>query len=172
MNARALPPLHSAAAPLRAHWQRLAAREQTLVLLAAALVGLALAWWVLLAPALHTWRSSAARHAEVDAQLRHMQQLQAQALQLRDAPRPQGGGAAVAALRASTTQILGAGAQLTAAGEQASVTLKGVPAEALAHWLAQARASAHAVPVQARLTRSAGAVPAWDGTLVLALPPG
>ncbi len=171
MNTRALPAWRQAAAPLRAQWQRMAAREQTLVLAAAALVGLALAWWVLLAPALQTWRTSAARHAALDAQLRHMQQLQAEAQQLQDAPRPQGEGA-LAALRASTTQLLGPAAQLTVSGEHASVTLQAVPPDALARWLAQARSGARAVPVQARLTRAAGTAPAWSGTLVLALPPG
>ena len=53
----------AALTPLSARWQRLAAREQTLVLLAAAVIGLALLWWLLLAPALQTWKTSAARHA-------------------------------------------------------------------------------------------------------------
>ena len=51
--------------------------------------------------------------------------------------------------------------------------LKGVPADAIAPWLAQLRNNARAVPVQVKLTRSsaapAGAV-LWDGTVVLALP--
>ena len=42
-------------AALRARWQALAPREQTLVLAAAGVVGLALLWWVALAPALAVW---------------------------------------------------------------------------------------------------------------------
>ena len=68
-------------------------------------------------------------------------------------------------------------------------TLRTAPARhaALAQWLAQARSNALAVPVEARLTRSAAAAagatppatlgnvpaaaaPRWDGSLVLALP--
>jgi len=158
-------------ANMRSHWAGLAAREQTLVLAAAALVGLALLWWLALAPALAQLRTSPARHAAVDAQLQRMQQLQAEALHLRDAPRPQGD-EALRTLRGSLAQQLGAGAQLQVAGDRATITLKAVPTETLAQWLAQARSQARAVPVQARLVRSGQSLPAlWDGQLVLALPP-
>lgn len=156
-------------AAARAHWARLAPREQSLVLAAAALVLLALAWWLLLAPALSTLKTSAARHAQADAQLRQMQLLQAEALQLQDAPRAQGGNPA-AALQAGVADALGKGGQLVLAGERATVTLRAVPAEALGLWLGQARASAHAVPLEAQLTRDAGTDATWSGTVVLALP--
>jgi len=156
---------------LRSHWAGLAAREQTLVLVATAVVGLALLWWLALAPALAQLRASPARHATVDAQLQRMQQLQAEALHLRDAPRPQGG-EALRTLQGSLAQQLGGAAQLQVAGDRATITLKAVPAETLAQWLAQARSQARAVPVQARLVRSGQSLPAlWDGQLVLALPP-
>lgn len=163
-------------AALQAAWQRLAPREQALVRAAAALVGLALLWWLLLAPALHTLRSAPAQHARLDAELQHMQALQAQAQQLQAQPRaaPQD---AARALQASVAQALGPGARLTLAGERASLALKGVGADALAAWLVQARSNAHAVPMEAHLTRSpapaAGAAAGpvrWDGTLVLTLP--
>jgi len=151
-------------------------------------VGLALLWWVALAPALATLRTAGPRHAELDAQLQRMQSLQAEAQQLQSAPRSARGDAA-AALRAALTQRLGTTAQLNVVGDRATVTLKAAPADALAQWLAQARSNARAAPVEARLTRStaaapraanapatlgspAPAVPRWDGTLVLALPPG
>ncbi|WP_422843957.1 type II secretion system protein GspM [Acidovorax sp. M2(2025)] len=174
---------------LRARWQALAPREQTLVLAAASVVGLALLWWVALAPALGTLRAAPARHAELDAQLQHMQSLRAEAQQLQSAPRSARGDAA-GALRSALTQRLGNTAQLHLAGDRATVTLKGAPADALGQWLAQARSNARTVPVEARLTRStaaaptgaaanaapvlgtpAAAMPRWDGTLVLALPP-
>ncbi len=157
---------------LRARWQTLAPRERSLVLAAAALLGLALAWWLLLAPALATARQSAARHAELDARLQRMQELQAEAERLKAAPRAQGGGDPQTALRASVTQHLGESARITVVGDRATITLKAAPAEALAQWLAQARAAARAAPVQAQLTRSpsAPASAAWDGTVVLALP--
>lgn len=48
--------IRPALAALRAHWARMAPREQSLVLAAAAVLGLALLWWVLLAPALQQLR--------------------------------------------------------------------------------------------------------------------
>ena len=158
-------------ANMRSHWAGLAAREQTLVLAAAAVVGLALLWWLALAPALAQLRASPARHAAVDAQLQRMQALQAEALHLRDAPRPQGD-EALRTLRGSLAQQLNPATQLQVAGDRATLTLKAVPAETLAQWLGQARSQARTVPVQARLVRSGQSLPAlWDGQLVLALPP-
>ena len=156
----------------RTHWDALAPREQTLAIAAAAVIALALLWWVLLAPALQTLRNSAAHHAELDAQLQHMQALQAEALQLKDAPRSQAGdGDALRTLNDSATRQLGAAAQLVAAGDRVTVTLKAVPAGSLAQWLTQARSAAHALPLEAKLTRSGDPAAArWDGTLVLALP--
>jgi general secretion pathway protein M len=56
-------------------------------------------------------------------------------------------------------------------GALATLTLKGVPAEALAQWLAQARVNAHATLKEARLLRGTAATPpTWDGALVLGLP--
>jgi len=167
-------------------WKALAPREQNLILAAGTVVAVALLWWLALAPALNTLRTAPARHAALDAQLQRMQSLQAEALQLQAAPR-NAPGDSVASLRASLTQRLGATAQLNLVGDRATITLKGAPADALAQWLAQARSNALAVPVEARLTRSAaaaaGATPPatlgnapaaaaarWDGSLVLALP--
>ena len=181
----AAPSTHASA--LRARWQALAPREQRLLLAASALVALALLWWLALAPALHTLRTAPARHASLDAQLHTMQALRAEAQQLQAAPAT-GRGDAAGALRTALAQRLGNTAQLNLVGDRATITLKGAPADALGQWLAQARSNARAAPVEARLTRStsaptAGAPPAllgnappemprWDGTLVLALPPG
>ncbi|WP_311221858.1 MULTISPECIES: type II secretion system protein GspM [unclassified Acidovorax] len=152
-NAAALVPA------LQARWRALARREQTLVLAAAGLVAVALLWWVALAPALQTLRAAPARHAALDAQLQHMQSLQAEALQLQSAPRARGGDA-LRTLQTSLTQQLGASAQLTTAGDRATVTLKAVSADALAQWLTQVRATARVVPLEAKLTRSAAPVAA------------
>ncbi|MFT4243411.1 MAG: type II secretion system protein GspM, partial [Acidovorax sp.] len=96
---------HNAA--LRARWQALAPREQALVLSAAALVALALLWWLAVAPALATLRAAPARHAALDAELQRMQTLQAEARQLQAAPRAARGDA-VGALRTALSQRLGA----------------------------------------------------------------
>ena len=177
-----------AATALRARWQALAPREQTLVLAAGGLVAFALLWWLAVAPALATLRAAPARHAALDAQLQHMQALQAEARQLQAAPRGARGDA-VGTLRTALGQRLGTTAQLNVVGDRATITLKGAPADALGQWLAQARSNARTAPVEARLARSAAApaattnapatlgsgpataLPRWDGTLVLALPP-
>jgi len=172
-------------AALRARWQALAPREQTLVLAAGGVIAFALLWWLAVAPALATLRAAPVRHAALDAQLQQMQALQAEAQQLQSAPRTARGDA-VGTLRTALAQRLGNAAQLNVAGDRATVTLKGAPADALGQWLAQARSNARAVPVETRLTRSAAApanagtpatlgnpataLPRWDGTLVLALP--
>lgn len=157
---------------LRTHWAALAPREQSLVLAAAAIVGLALLWWLLLAPALAQLRASPARHAAVNAQLQQMLSLQAEAQHLKAVPRPQPG-EALRSLQGSLTQQLSAATQLQAVGDRVTITLKAVPAEALAQWLSQVRSTSRATPVEARLVRASTATPTlWDGTLVLALPPG
>ncbi len=148
--------------PLKTQWQAMAPREQNFVLGAGALVSLAIVWWVAIAPALQTLRTAPARHAVLDTQLQRMRGLQAEAQQLQAAPRSTTGDA-VGALRNDLTQRLGTAAQLNVAGDRATVTLKAAPADALAQWLAIARSNARAVPIEARLTRSAataGAAPA------------
>ncbi len=159
---------------LRNFWDQLAPREKSAVLAAALLVGVALLWWVLLAPALQTLRSAEQQHAELDAQLQKMRGLQAEAQTLQASPKISYDDA-LRALESSVRQRLGASAQLNVAGDRATVTLKGTSADALAQWLAQARINARALPAEARLVRSAAAAgqvaaPAWDGTLVLSLP--
>ena len=72
---------------LQARWASLEARERRLVAICAALVGLALVWWIVLAPALKTLRQAPAEHARLDAQLQQMTTLQAQAKALQSQPR-------------------------------------------------------------------------------------
>ncbi|MES2608654.1 MAG: type II secretion system protein GspM [Pseudomonadota bacterium] len=151
-------------APLKAQWQAMAPREQNFVLGAAALVGLALVWWVGISPALQTLRTAPKRHAELDTQLQRMRSLQAEAQQLQATPRSSTGDA-TGALRNGLTQRMGTAAQLNVAGDRATVTLKAAPADALAQWLALARSNARAVPIEARLTRTiAPATPAAAGS--------
>lgn len=171
----------SPSSALQARWQTLAPREQNLLMVAAALVAVALLWWLALAPALQTLRGAGERHAALDAQLQRMQALQAEALQLQTLPRANPDNAQ-RALQSSVTETLGASARLVLTGDRATLTLRGTPADALAAWLAQARGNAQAVPQEMRLTRAQptegrNAPPAraaavrWDGTIVLALPP-
>lgn len=167
----------TASTPIAARWSQLAERERRLVTIAIALVATAALWWVGLAPAFTSLRSANARHRQVDTQLQQMQALQAQAKTLQAQPRLSHD-EALRALEASIKQGLGPAARLQVAGERATVTLKGVSAEALAQWLAQARVNARAAPSEARLVRTStvgapAATPSaatWDGTLVMSLP--
>jgi general secretion pathway protein M len=184
--------------PLAQRWAGLAAREKAMLAGAGLVVGLALLWWVALAPALQTLRAANAQHAQVDAQLQSMRLLAAEATALRG-QRALGYEESLRNLENSVKQTFGAGATLSVSDARASLTLKGVSADALAQWLSQARINARVVPSEARLQRSAAgaaapalapsskassasATPAsptasvspgpvlWDGVLVLALP--
>jgi general secretion pathway protein M len=55
---------------------------------------------------------------------------------------------------------LGPGASLVVNGDMATVQIKGASAAAVSQWLAQARVQAQALPVQARLGRSAASAAA------------
>lgn len=154
----------SALAPMQAWWRGLARREQTLVAVASALIGVALLWAVAVQPA---WRTLARAPAEIDrldAQLQAMQRLAAEAAELRAAP-PVTPDQAAAALRAATTR-LGDKAQLSLQGERATLTLTGVGTGALRDWLAEVRAGARARPVDANLSRAAQG---YSGTLSVAI---
>ncbi len=166
---------------LAARWAQLAERERRMVRIAITLVGAATLWWLGLAPALGSLRGADARHRQIDAQLQQMQTLQAQAKALQAQPKLSHE-EAVRALETSVKQGLGPSARLQVTGERATVTLKGVGADALAQWLTQARVNARAAPSEARLVRSASvggptsaspstSAATWDGTLVLSLPP-
>ena len=169
--------LASALGPPRARWRRLADREQNLALLAGLLVLATLLWLFSVAPSLATLRSADAEVKILNAQLQRMQAMQAQAQALQKLP-VLGFDDAVRALTTATRQTLGQAAQLSVAGDRASVTLKAASADALAEWLTQARLNARSLPLEARLVRALAAAPApaasgaaaWSGVLVMGLP--
>lgn len=158
--------------PLQARWRALQAREQAMVAGAAVLIGLAVLWWLLIAPALQTLHQADAQQRSLDSQLQKMLSLQAQAQALISQPKMTRDDA-LRALEASVKQRLGTTAQINIVGDRATVTLRNTPADALSQWLTQARVNARAIPAEVRLTRNSGTPggpAAWDGTLVLALP--
>lgn len=167
---RPLSRFSGATRSLGAAFQRLSPREQRAVALAAWVLGLGLLWWVALAPAIATLRQAGDRHAQLDRSLGQMQELAARAEVIRSqnaAPAP----AREVALKAleDATRALGTGAQLSLQGDQAQVTLREVPAQALAQWLQQVRVNARLLPVQAQMQRSdSGAT--WSGQVLLAGP--
>ena len=152
---------------LRARWALLDPRERALVAAAGGLVAFALLWWIALGPALVTWREADAQHRALDAQLAHMQRLQAQAKAMQALPR-QNPDDAMRQLETAIRQQLGASARSIIAGDRVTVTLANAPAAALAQWLAQVRTNARAIPGEAKLTRNAAG--GWDGSVVLTLP--
>ncbi len=166
----------SASRTLLTHWRGLSTRERAGLAAAAVTVSAALLWWLALAPALQILRSAPAQSSRLEAQLQSMRALQAQAQALQAQPKL-GRDEALRALEASVKQRLGNTAQLSVQGDRANLLLKGTTADALAQWLSQARINARATPVEARLQRSpastsptGNAPPAWDGTVLLALP--
>jgi len=150
---------------LQIRWRSVSPREQRLLMLAGVLVSLALLWWLALAPALAVLKAAPAQHRALDAQLQHMQRLQAQAKALQAQPvlLPEQARQALD----SAMAMLGSGAQMNVQFDRATVTLNAVPASALAQWLATVRQNAHSAPVEAHLVRNPAGN--WDGTLVLNL---
>jgi general secretion pathway protein M len=152
---------------LHARWATLAAREKLMVAAAAGVIVLALAWWVLVGPALGTLRSADAQRRTVDAQLQRMTALKGQAQALQSQPKI-AREEALRQLEQSVRQRLGPTGRVAVAGDRVTVTMGGASADALAQWLAQARTAARATPAEAHLTRNASG--AWEGSVVLALP--
>jgi general secretion pathway protein M len=153
---------------VKTRWAALGVREQRSLTLAAAVLGLALFWSVLLAPALRTLKSVDAQNAVLGKELERMQALQtrARALQAQPALAPK---ESLKALQTAATG-LGKNAVLQVVGEQATLTLKQVSATALAQWLTP-QAGAGLSPLEARLQREGSSTePLWSGTLVFRLP--
>ena len=150
-----------------ARWRALAPRERSMVLAAAAVVAVALFWWIGIGPAVGTLRSAPEAHRVLDAQVQQMQRLQAQAQAMQSQPR-QSHDEAMRQLEQVIRQQLGVSARYTIAGERVTVTLTGVNATALAQFLSQVRINARALPGEAKLGRNAAGT--WDGTVALTLP--
>ncbi len=153
-------------------WQRLQSREQWAVGAALGFVFSASIWVWLVKPALHTLSTAAAQHAVADAQLAAMQQMAAAAQAARSVPQVSTD-ESVRVLESLVKAQLGAGSGLSVAGDQASVTLKGVPAQSLLSFVQSARVQARALPAQVSLQRSAPAgtttAVLWDGRLTLSI---
>jgi general secretion pathway protein M len=152
---------------LRARWNAFAPREKWMIAAAAAVVAFAIVWMVAIGPALSTLRTAQDQRRALDMQVQRMLNLQAQAQSLQSQPKI-GRDEAVRQLELASRQRLGATGRLVISGDRATMTLAGTQADALAQWLAQARATARTLPAEAHLTRNAGGT--WEGTLVLNLP--
>lgn len=152
---------------LKAKWLATNPRERALVLVAAALVLLSLVWWTLIAPPLRVLRQASDQQRVLDADWQKMQGLQAQAQRMQALPKTSQD-EALRELQA-LTQRLGASAQLEVSADRVTLTVRAIPADALAQWLAQVRTTAHVQPAEVRLRRADSPVAGWDGVLVLGL---
>jgi general secretion pathway protein M len=148
------------------YWRQLKMSERRLILAAFWLILAALLWWLAIAPALKTIKEAPAQHRALDTQLQSMRALSAEAKSLKNQPKL-GLDEAQKALQSAVTQRFGSAAQLSLAGERATLTLKNANPQELAQWLTQVRVNARALPSEAKLTKNGEA---WDGTLVLNLP--
>lgn len=156
--------LRTARAQALTQWQALGERERLALLVAGVLLGLLVAWSLLLAPALRTLKTAPAELETLELQLQQMQAQAQEARQLRDMP-PVPPAQAEAALKASV-EHLGTAARLNITGDRAVVTLNGVTPPTLQAWLAEVRAAARARPVEATLSRGPNG---FTGNIVLGL---
>ncbi|HEY8047786.1 MAG TPA: type II secretion system protein GspM [Ramlibacter sp.] len=152
---------------LRARFNALAPREKLMVLAAAAVIVFALVWVLAIGPALATLRTADEQRRVLDGEMQRMAALKTQALALQSQPKPNRD-EAMRQLQQSVQQRLGTAGRMTISGDRVTVAVAGVPADALAQWLAQARSAAHSLPSDAHLTRNASGL--WEGNLVLVLP--
>ncbi len=162
--------LNSWGTVFRQRWSKLAQRERRAVALAASVVALGLVWLVLVGPALESLQRAQSQAALLDQSMETMLRLQQRAQMLQ---------AQVVAPQHDALQQLqkgvaamGSRATLQLLGEQVTVTLIGVDANALAQWLGQTGVAARVRPLEVHLVRDAGPQAQWSGTLVFVIPAG
>lgn len=165
MTGRALPvPVAELRQRTSTWWRALSPRDRRLATLAGAAVAAVLLWGIAVQPALRTLRDAPAALEQLDAESQQMQLLAAESRTLRSAP-PVTPAQAAMALKAAAER-LGDEARLALQGERATVTFKGIDGATLRSFLAEARGSARARPVEAQLVRGPKG---YDGTLILAI---
>jgi general secretion pathway protein M len=152
-------------APWRQRWQALAPRERRIAGWLGWAVGLALLWFVGVAPALRSFNAAPARLEELDKQLQQMQRLAGEAATLRASP-PVGGLQAQAALK-TATDALGTAGKLQLGGDRATVTFINATGTQVRDWLTEARSAARTRPIEANLTRGAQG---YSGTITVQMP--
>lgn len=141
-------------------------RERQLIGVAAALLAAAFLWFVAIAPALQTYRTSSAAHAKLEAELANMQRMAAEAVKLKAMPRASP--AQVQTWLDGATKKLGK-ASAAVQGSRVQVSFTGASPEALADFLAEARLRAQLMPSEAHWKKNANApvaYPQWDGNIV------
>jgi general secretion pathway protein M len=138
-------------------WMDLSGRERLGLGLALGLLALTLVWSVGVGPAWRQWQQGQAQTQALQTQWQGLQALQAQVSALNGQSRVRPDDAA--RLLQTSLSTLGTGAMMTVNGDLATVQFKGASAAAVSKWLALARTQAQALPVQARLSRTAATGP-------------
>ncbi len=146
------PPLASAAHRVKTRWHTLAAREKTAFQAVAAVLVVFLIFSVGLRPAWRVIQTAPQQLDRLDADLQTMSRLAAESQSLRQLP-PVSAVQAADVLTAATNR-LGANARLALVGNRATLTLTGIPGDALSAWLREARSAARARPEDAQLMRN------------------
>jgi general secretion pathway protein M len=165
MNARALPSrLAVWRQQAQARWRSFAPRERLALALGGGLLGLLLAWSLLIGPAWRAVRAAPVELDRLDTQLQQMQRLASEARSVQGAA-PVSAAQAVEPLKRATERLGGRGA-IAFQGERATLTLTGVSGEALRAWLVEARAGARARPVEVQLNRG---TEGYSGVVVMSV---
>ena len=146
-------------------WQQLGERDRRAIAWGATLLGLALLWWLALAPAIATLREAQARIATERATVQRLKDMAQEAQSLQSQARAPGEASALDRLRQASAG-LGERAQITPQGDTLLVTLAAVTADEWTRWLAQVRLNAQLKPSQVRLRAAPDGT--WSGTLVFA----
>lgn len=156
--------LKAAVVSARSLWASRSVRERQMLSLLLPFLAAMLLWWVGVAPALQTLRSTPAQLDAIGGQLALMQRQSAEAKELRAVPalNPD---QATAALK-SAVDRLGDKAKLSLQGERAVVTVTGISAPALRACLSELRSAARARPIEATLSK---APQGYSGNIVLSL---
>ena len=153
-DAITLPPaLADARTQLGRFWQARAARERQLIAAMVVALAVLVVWLIAVQPALRTLRETPIELARLDEQMQQMA-LAANEMETLRSASPVPTEQAIVALRAATAS-LGDKAKLVVQGDRATMTVTGVPSEALQAWLGEARSAARARPMEAQLVKAA-----------------
>lgn len=148
-------------------WRARSPRDRAALVTMALVVGAFLLWTLAIAPAWRTLQGAPAQIEALDAQLQQMRAQAAEVRELRNAT-PIAAAQAGVAIKAAAERH-GDKVRLTLQGDRALVTFNGASPEQLRSLLVEARSAARARPVEAQLTRGANG---FNGTLVLSLGAG
>jgi general secretion pathway protein M len=136
----------------KALWKTMAPRERWALGTGFAVLGVYLVWSTLIGPAWRTVHEAPVTLDRLEIDLQHMQRLAAEAKTLRDSPTVPST-QAIEPLK-TATERLGDKASIAFHGDRATLTLKGVYADALRDWLGEARSAARARAIDVQLART------------------